>query len=285
MDAPHLLCLGLGYTALALARRARALGWRVRGTSRPGPRLEELRAAGWEVLPCGPGAPLDPGALEGVTHLLDSIPPEGSLLRQLGPLLRARGAGLRWVGYLSATSVYGDQGGARVEAATTPCRPAGARGQARLAAEQAWQALLPAVPVHVFRLAGLYGPGRSALDRVRAGEARRVVRPGLQFSRIHVEDAAAALLASCLAPRPGAVYDLADDEPAPPEDVVSFACQLLGVAPPPLEPWDEARLSPALREFYAESKRVSNRRARDELGWRPVYPDYRVGLRALLAGE
>lgn len=284
MDAPHLLCLGLGYTALALARRARALGWRVRGTSRPGPRLEELRAAGWEVLPCGHGAPLDPAALEGVTHLLDSIPPEGSLLEQVRPLL-AGADRLRWVGYLSATSVYGDQGGAWVEAGTTPCRPTGARGQARLAAEQAWRALLPGVPVHVFRLAGIYGPGRSALDRVRAGEARRVVRPGLVFSRIHVEDAAAALLASCLAPRPGAVYDLADDEPAPPQDVVAFACELLGVTPPPLEPWDEARLSPALREFYAESKRVSNRRAKQELGWRPVWPDYRAGLRTLLAGE
>lgn len=284
MDAPHLLCLGLGYTAQALARRGRALGWRVRGTCRPGPQEGALRAQGWEVLPCGQGAALPPDALEGVTHLLDSIPPEGSLLEQVRPLL-AGAERLRWVGYLSATSVYGDQGGAWVEAGTTPCRPTGGRGQTRLAAEQAWQALLPAVPVHVFRLAGIYGPGRSALDRVRAGEARRVAKPGLVFSRIHVEDAATALLASCLSPRPGAIYDLADDEPAPPEDVVTCACELLGVTPPPLELWSEARLSPPLREFYADSKRVSNRRAKEELGWRPAWPDYRAGLRALLAGE
>lgn len=285
VSAPRLFCFGLGFTALALARQVRELGWSVAGTSRPGSRLEELRGAGWEVHVWGPGSPLAPEALGGATHVLSSVPPAAGV----DPVLAAHGGDLRsarWVGYLSATSVYGDQGGSWVEAATTPCRPTGARGRERLAAEQAWSALAGrGMAVHVFRLAGLYGPGRSALDRVRAGDARRVVKPGLLFSRVHVDDAASALRASALDPRPGAIYDVADDEPAPPEDVVTHACALLGVTPPPAERWDEvaATLSPALAAFYADSKRVSARRLREELGWRPRYPDYRAGLAALLA--
>lgn len=284
MSAPRLFCFGLGFTALALARQVRELGWSVVGTSRPGPRLESLRADGWEVHAWGPQAALAPGALRGATHVLSSVPPQAGA----DPVLTGHADDLRdarWVGYLSATSVYGDQGGAWVEAATTPCRPSGPRGRERLAAEQGWSALADrGVAAHVFRLAGLYGPGRSALDRVRAGDARRIVKPGLVFSRVHVEDAARALLASALAPRPGAIYDLADDEPAPPEDVVTHACALLGVTPPAPESWDAVAetLSPALAAFYADSKRVSNRRLREELGWRPLYPDYRAGLAALL---
>lgn len=290
MSGPRLFCFGLGYTAQALARRARDLGWQVAGTARPGPRLDALRAAGWEVHPFGPDAPLPASALAGATHVLSSAPPAAGQDPVLGAhaddLRRLAREGLRWAGYLSATSVYGDHHGAWVAAGRSACRPSGPRGRERLAAEEGWRALAgegSPVPVHVFRLAGLYGPGRSALDRVRAGDARRVVKPGLVFSRVHVEDAAAALLLSALAPRPGAIYDLADDEPAPPQDVTAFACALLGVEPPPLEPWDPARLSPPLREFYADSKRVESWRARVELGWRPEWPDYRAGLRALLA--
>ena len=148
-------------------------------------------------------------------------------------------------------------------------------------AEAEWQAT--GLPVQVFRLAGIYGPGRSAFDRLREGRAQRVVRPGQVFSRIHVDDVAAVLRASIARPAPGRAYNVADDLPAPPQDVIAYAAGLLGVPVPPEVPFDEARLSPMARSFYAESKRVSNRRIRDELGVRLAYPDYRSGLRAILA--
>jgi nucleoside-diphosphate-sugar epimerase len=166
----------------------------------------------------------------------------------------------------------------------TPLTPSTKRGRLRVAAEAEWQAI-PGLPLHIFRLAGIYGPGRGPFEKVRQGTARRIVKPGQVFSRIHVEDIAQVLAASIMAPCPGTAYNLCDDDPAPPQDVIAHAAELLGLAVPEAIPYDEAEMSPMARSFYAESKRVSNRRIKEELGVRLIHPDYRHGLHALLAQE
>jgi nucleoside-diphosphate-sugar epimerase len=283
---PRLFCFGLGYSASALARRLAARGWTVGGTCRSEEKRAALAAQGIEAHLFDRGRPLaDPeGALRGTTHLLSSVPPDGAgdpvLDHHAGDIARLP---LAWAGYLSTTGVYGDTGGAWVDE-TAPLRPSGERGRRRLAAETAWLRLHQecGTPVHLFRLAGIYGPGRSALDAVRSGRAKRVDKPGQVFSRIHVEDIAGVLEASIARPDPGAAYNLCDDDPAPPSEVVAFAAALLGVEPPPLVPLAEAGLSPMARSFYDDVRRVSNRRIKAELGVVLRYPDYRTGLRALL---
>ena len=175
-------------------------------------------------------------------------------------------------------------GGGWVDEAT-PLTPATARGRARVAAEAAWQALAEGagLPLHIFRLAGIYGPGRGPFAKVRAGTARRIVKPGQVFSRIHVDDIARVLAASIARPFPGAIYNVCDDDPAPPQDVIAHAASLLGLPPPPDEPFDTAEMTAMARSFYAESKRVRNDRIKAELGVRLAYPTYREGLAALLA--
>jgi len=220
-------------------------------------------------------------AIAAADHILVSLPPGDNG----DPVLARHAAALadaapRWVGYLSTTGVYGDRAGGWVDEESA-IAPATERGRRRAAAEAAW--LATGLPVHLFRLAGIYGPGRSALERVRAGRAQRIVKPGQVFSRIHVADIARTLAASIARPRLGRAYNLADDLPAPPQDVIAFAAELLGVPPPPEIPFGEADLSPMARSFYAESKRVSNARIKDELGVRLRHPDYRAGLRAILA--
>ena len=187
------------------------------------------------------------------------------------------------MGYLSTTGVYGDHGGAWVDEATA-LTPNTERGQRRLAAEEQWLALHRdhGLPVHVFRLAGIYGPGRNTLDNLRDGTAKRVVKPGQVFSRIHVDDIAGVLLASMARPNPGRAYNVADDEPCPPQDVVTFAAELLGLAPPHEIPFEDARLSPMARSFFADSKRVSNARIKSELGYSLRFPTYREGLKSLI---
>lgn len=266
----HLVVVGLGYCAEALARRLLATGWRVSGTTRSAEKAARLMALGIRVLDPADVA----GALRDATGLLGSVPPdEGGdpALAALAPLPRV----VRWTGYLSSTGVYGDHGGAWVDE-DAETRAVSSSGRARLQAEAAWQR----EGAHVFRLAGIYGPGRNALLQVREGRAQRIVKPGLVFSRVHVDDIVGALLASLARPRPGAVYNVADDEPAPPHDVVTEACALLGVTPPPLRGYDEVAetLSPALRAFYAESRRVRNARIKRELGVTLLHPDYRAGL-------
>ena len=194
---------------------------------------------------------------------------------------------LEWIGYLSTTGVYGDTGGAWVDESAVHRRRAAARGRRRVKAERGWRALGAAhgVPVHVFRLAGIYGPGRNAIASVRRGAAKRIERPGQVFSRIHVADIAQVLAASIARPRAGAIYNVCDDEPAPGADVVAHACALLGVAPPPPVPLADAGLSPMARSFYADNRRVSNALIKEELGVELRYPDYRAGLAALLAEE
>ena len=286
----RLFCFGLGYSARALARPLIADGWRVAGTSRGEEGAEAIRALGAEAFVFAPDRPLGEPVrvLAGATHLLSSVPPEDSG----DPVLAAHGGdiaglgGLAWLGYLSATSVYGDRGGALVDE-SAPLAPSSARGRRRARAERQWLALWQAhgVPVHVFRLAGIYGPGRSALDQVRAGAARRIDKPGHVFARIHVDDIANALRASMARPHPGAIYNLCDDAPAPSAEVVAYACELLGVAPPPPVPFAEAQasMSAMAREFWADHRRIDNRRMHEELGVVLRYPSYREGLRAILA--
>jgi nucleoside-diphosphate-sugar epimerase len=274
-----LLSLGHGYSARALARRLVPQGWRVMGTIRDAAQADALRTEGVEPL-IWPLASLAP-ALAEATHVLTSIAPgpEGDpvLTRHADDLARAR---IDWLGYLSTTGVYGDHGGGWVDE-TTPLTPSTRRGIARMQAEAAWSAL--GLPLHIFRLAGIYGPGRGPFEKVRQGTARRIIKPGQVFSRIHVDDIAQVLEASIARPSPGAIYNVCDDDPAPPEDVIAHAAGLLGLAVPPAEDWDSAEMSPMARSFYAESKRVRNDRIKQGLGVRLIHPDYRTGLAALLA--
>jgi nucleoside-diphosphate-sugar epimerase len=288
--AGALLSIGHGYSAAALADRLIPQGWTVAGTSRRPEGRGGMAAAGVAPL----SWPLeDPdSALDAATHVLVSVAPDRDgdpVLRALGPALTARAGRLAWVGYLSTTGVYGDRGGDWVDEGSA-LTPATARGRARVAAEAGWMGLWrdQGLPVHVFRLAGIYGPGRGPFEKVRDGTARRIVKPGQVFSRIHVDDIAAVLEASIARPNPGAAYNVCDDDPAPPEDVLAHAAELLGLPPPPAIPYDEAApsMTDMARSFYAESKRVSNRRIREELGVRLRWPDYRSGLAGLLeAGD
>lgn len=283
----HLFIFGYGFSAGALADRLRAAGSRISATCRTEEKRARLRAAGIDAHLFDADRPLDAeglSALGGATHLLSSVPPgeDGD------PVLNAHEADIRaaapfrWIGYLSTTGVYGDRDGGWVDE-DSALAPTGSRGQRRVDAEAAWFALGEAGPVHSFRLAGIYGPGRSALETVRAGRARRIVKPGQVFSRIHIDDIAAVLAASMARPRHGAAYNCCDDDPAPPQDVIAYACDLLGVAPPPEIPIEEAELSPMARSFYRDNKRVSNRRIKEELGVSLTWPSYRAALDAMAA--
>jgi nucleoside-diphosphate-sugar epimerase len=287
---PRLFCFGLGYTGRALAERLRDDGWRVAGTCRSAETAESLAAAGIEAYPFDRDNPLadTAAALAGTTHLLASVPPDDAgdpVVDSHGDAIGAL-PGLAWAGYLSTTGVYGDHGGGWVDEATPPA-PGGPRGRRRLAAERAWLGLRArfGTPVHLFRLPGIYGPGRNALVTVKAGRAHRTVKPGQVFSRIHRDDLVETLVASMRQPNPGAVYNVCDDEAAPPQDVTAFACGLLGREPPPEVAFDDAALSPMARSFYADNKRVRNDRIKTELGVELRWPTYREGLRGLLAED
>jgi nucleoside-diphosphate-sugar epimerase len=259
-DMPRIFIFGLGYTASRIARR--------------------LEARGWEVIATGSEATLrfdDEGnvraALADSSHVLSSVPPGGE---GLDPVLDRYGNALagKWLGYLSSTGVYGDTGGAWVDESA----PIGSgRRTARAEADAAWLTL----GARVFRLPGIYGPGRSALDRVREGKAHRIGIPGQVFSRVHVGDIASGVVAALDAP--AGAYNLGDDLPCSQNAVIEEACRLLGVEPPPMQSLDEAGLSPMARAFYAENRRVANGKAKRVLGWRPRYATYQEGLKALFA--
>jgi nucleoside-diphosphate-sugar epimerase len=279
-----LLSLGHGYSARALAARLLPQGWRVLGTHRDPARAAEIAASG--VTPVLWDKPALEAALAEATHLLVSPAPlaEGDpSLALLREAITRRAAALDWVGYLSTTGVYGDHQGAWVDE-SAPLAPSTARGAARVAAEEDWRTI-PGLPLHIFRLAGIYGPGRGPFEKVRRGTARRIVKPGQVFSRIHVADIARVLEASIRRPAPGTAYNVCDDDPAPPQDVIAHAARLLGLPLPPEVAFEEAEMSAMARSFYAESKRVSNARIKQELGVTLAYPDYRSGLAALLAEE
>ncbi len=282
---PHLFCFGFGYSARALARRLLSQGWRITGTCRSAESEEALRAEGVATQLFGPGRPFPSSAFAGASHILVSIPPqkEGDLVLDTYGKEIAALESLAWLGYLSSTAVYGDQGGGWVDE-SSPLLPKSLRARQRASAEEGWLSLKRerGQPVHIFRLAAIYGPGRSAFEALRAGTAKRIDKPQQLFSRIHVEDLARLLEASIARPRPGAVYNVADDEPAAPEAVVLYAARLLGVPPPPLLPLEKAALSPLAKSFYDDNKRVRNDLIKKEFSFRLGYPDYRAGLASIL---
>lgn len=287
-DQPRLFCFGLGYTAQALAARKRDAGWTVIGTCRSPEKQAALAARGFETVLFDRDRPIrDAGKiLAGTTHLLMSAPPDEAGDPVLGAhrfdLLAL--ATLEWVGYLSTTGVYGDRAGGWVDE-TTPISSEAARNRLRAEAEKAWLALArdDGLPVHAFRLAGIYGPGRNQLITLREGRARRIIKKGQVFGRIHVDDIATVLEASMAKPNPGAIYNVVDNEPEDSATVIEYAATLLGIAPPPLEPYETAEMSPMARSFYEECRRVRNDRIKRELGVTLRYPTYREGLAALLA--
>lgn len=281
----EMLVFGHGYSAGHLTPLLRARGWRVSGTTRAD--TARVAAAGAEPL-------LWPGQDDAVRRaisradavLVSTAPgPEGDpvLADFVDDLARAD---LRWLGYLSTTGVYGDRQGGWVDE-DSALDGSGARGQARVRAEAAWRDLSDraGLPLHIFRLAGIYGPQRGPFEKVRNGTARRIIKPGQVFSRIHVADIAQVLLASLDAPDPGTAYNVCDDDPAPPQDVIAHAARLLGLPIPPEVLFDQAEMTPMARSFYQDSKRVLNARIKDRLGVRLRYPDYRSGLAAILAEE
>ena len=272
-----LLSIGHGYSAQALARRLLPQGWQIIGTTRTEAGAKALRATGIDAL-VWPESDLS-GALAKATHLLTSVAPGDSdpVLQAIGPQIA--GSPLKWVGYLSTTAVYGHHNGDWVDE-TTPLAPTTARGAARVQAEADWTAL--GLPLHIFRLAGIYGPGRGPFEKVRDGSARRVHKAGQVFSRIHVDDIAHVLHAALQRPHPG-IYNVCDDDPASPEDILGLAAEMLGLPPPPIVPYEQAEMTPMARSFYAENKRVRNDRIKTVLGVTLDYPTYREGLAAILA--
>jgi nucleoside-diphosphate-sugar epimerase len=287
----NLFAFGLGYSALHFIRRHRDRFERVAGTVTSLEKAQVLEEEGVEphLFDGSNAAPEIAAAFAGADALLASIPPDDDgdpALRHFAEAIAAAPR-LSWIGYLSTVGVYGDRGGAWIDETTMPA-PISARSRERLASEDAWLALgaRSGKPVHILRLAGIYGPGRNALAQLAAGTARRIVKPGQVFNRIHVDDIATVLMASIERPKAGAIYNLADDEPTPPQEVIAFAARLAGINPPPEIPIEDARLGPMAASFYAECKRVSNRRIKEELGVTLRHPTYREGLRAIHeAGE
>lgn len=285
-------CFGYGYTADYLGHelQSRNEGWTLGGTTRDEERRRELlnRRIRARIFDSQHPIP-DPTTLFGrFSHLLISTPPDssGDPVFNLHADDIARLKDLEWVGYLSTTGVYGDRGGAEVDEASE-VRPSSERGSKRMHAEDQWLSLYErhGIPVHIFRLSGIYGPGRSALDSVRVGVARRIDKPGHMFNRIHVEDIIQVLLASFDNPNPGSIYNLSDDIPAQSHEVIGYACELLGITPPPVIPIEEADLAPITMSFYKDNKFVRNDKIKQELGVTLKYPDYRLGLEACLRAE
>ncbi len=288
----RLFCFGYGYTAdyLGHALQNKDDAWTIEGTTRDEDRKRELlaRRIRTRIFDTERPIPDSVNILNQCTHLLISTPPnaEGDPAFNLHAQDLVGLKNLKWVGYLSSTSVYGDRDGAEVTE-SSEVRPTSARGSKRALAERQWLSLFKnyGIPVHIFRLAGIYGPGRSALDSVRVGIARRINKPGHKFNRIHVDDIVQVLLKSFENPNPGSIYNLADDLPTPSYDVIGQACQMLGQPLPPIIPYDEANLAPITLSFYNDNKHVSNHKIKTDLGVQLKYPDYRAGLEGCLKAE
>lgn len=273
-------CLGYGFTAQTLIHFLGESVAQVIATTRSEDTARRLQGQG-----------ITPIVLDGRAEPLPNIPPGSYWLVSAPPddegcpayaAFADQAADAKWIGYLSTTGVYGDLGG-NWTFEWTEVNPQSVQGTRRVLAEQQWAGT--GAPVHYFRLPGIYGPGRSALDRLREGNARRIIKPGQVFSRVHVDDIASCLAASMARPNPGRVYHPCDDAAAPPQDVIEYAADLLGLPVPPDIPIESANLSEMGKRFYQECKRVSNARTKSELGWFPAYKTYREGLQAILAGE
>lgn len=286
--SPHLVCLGLGYSAGRVARCLAADGWRISGTARTRAGVDAITASAYDAIQFD-GTQPSPAlgvALREATHILLSAPPgpdgDPLLVQHRADLEQA--PHLKWIGYLSTLGVYGNSDGEWIDE-TTPPRATSLRGLRRIASESEWLAFGNSIgaAAQVFRLAGIYGPGRSAIERLREGTAHRIIKPGQVFNRIHVDDIAQVV---CTAMERGThdIYNVADGEPSPPQDVVTYAAELLQVPPPPEVPFAQANLSPMAVSFYADNRRVSNRRIRQALGVELKYPSYREGLRAIVSG-
>ena len=280
-----LLSFGHGYSAQALAQRLVSDGWRVFGTTRNAQTADAMRNAG--VIPLMWNSAEIPQILDQASHILTSIAPTDAgdpVLARFGDDIARNADRLTWAGYLSTTGVYGDHGGDWVDE-TTALNPTTQRGKNRVAAERAWGDVV-GLPLHIFRLAGIYGPGRGPFAKVRNGTAQRIIKPGQMFSRIHVDDIGNAVHLSMLSPRSGGtIYNLCDNDPAPPQDVISYAAELLGLPLPPQVDFATADLTPMARSFYSENKRVSNKRIKSDLGLELIHPDYKSGLNAILLAE
>jgi nucleoside-diphosphate-sugar epimerase len=279
----NLLIFGAGYTAKAVASALQGQA-NMRGTTRKAKNAETLHQAGFDPR-LFPGDDLAKD-LAWASHVLITAGPQNGqdpVLAHLCDAFAQNAGRLVWVGYLSTTGVYGDHQGGWVDE-TTPPNPQSDRGHARVMAERDWQSLHAdyALPLHLFRLPGIYGPGRGPLAKLRAGTARRIIKDNQFFSRAHVDDIAQVLVASMRAPNPGSIYNIADDVPAPPQDVIEYAAHLLGLPIPPAIPFDQAEMTPMARSFYGESKKVDNAKIKAELGIRLIYPDYMTGLRSLI---
>jgi len=284
-----LFCFGLGYSAEALARRLATAGWTIAGTARTPEGVARIASFGYEAILFDglTAAPQGTASLESATHVLISASPD----EQGDPVLRlhgddlARAANLRWIGYLSTIGVYGNSDGQWIDETTTP-QPRAERTRRRLEAENGWLEFGEASGkrVQVFRLGGIYGPGRSVVDDLRDGTARRIVKPNQVFNRIHVEDIATVLAAAANGAGRESVYNVTDDEPSPSQDVILLAARLMGVEAPPEIPFETADLSPMARSFYADNRRVRNRRLHDDLGVTLAFPTYREGIAGILAG-
>jgi nucleoside-diphosphate-sugar epimerase len=283
-----LFCFGMGFSARHLARRLGAEGWRVTGTATTPEGVARIVAQGYAGLLFDGTAPAAgvAAALGAASHVVVSAPPDAEgdpVLRHHGDDLAAAQS-IGWIGYLSTVGVYGDRKGAWVDELSPPM-PVSERSRRRVAAEQAWTAFAErsGKRVQIFRLAGIYGPGRSAIDNLRAGRAQRIVKPGQRFNRIHVEDIATVLIAAMGASTPHAIFNVSDDEPAAQQDVVAYAAELLGREPPPAVAIDDAELSAMAQSFFNESKLVRNRRIKEALGVTLAYPTYREGLAQIAA--
>ena len=284
---PHLFIFGFGFTARALAKVLSPSAFQISATSRTKEGAAAIEKSGHQGFvfsgdsqPC----PDLKNALAAATHVLSSAPPGATndpVLADWSDVF-THAPNLSWLGYLSTIGVYGDHNGDWVDE-TTPATPHSERSKRRLLAEQSWQhvAHTCTVPLSIFRLAGIYGPGRSAIDRVKSGAARCIIKPGQVFNRIHVDDAAAVIAASLLAPEKDGIYNLTDDLPAPPQDVIAYAAKLLNAPQPPQVALDDAQLSAMARSFYSENKRVRNQRIKDDLGVRLRFPTYKGGLEAI----
>lgn len=281
-----LFCFGFGYSAQLIAKRLAAESWATIGTSTTEAGVQRIANAGYRGIHFDGSAPSEgvSAALCGATHILLSIPPgaAGDPAYLHHAVNIAASPSVRWIGYYSTVGVYGDTSGGWVDE-DTPAVPGSERGQRRLAAENAWRKLgrETGKAVNILRLPGIYGPGRSAIEDVLSGTARSIIKPGQVFNRIHVEDIASATIAAAKRATPDRVYNVTDDEPCAPQDVVTYAAKLLGAPPPPELDFATANLSPMARSFYSESKRVRNDRLKAELLPRLAYPTYREGLAAI----
>jgi len=282
----NLFCFGLGFSSQALARRLISKDWAVSGTCRDSKLKEPIKKLGISVYSYDgiQASSKIYDAIRKATHLLISIPPQTSgdvVLEQFGPDI-LNWNHLKWIGYISSTGVYGDAKGAWVDE-TSPLKPITPINCRRVVVESAWLKLNKEydLPVVIFRCVGIYGPGRNLLVSLKQGRARRIEKPGLVFSRIHVDDLAQTLEASINQPQPGEIYNVSDDKPSSPAEAVEYACGLLNVEPPPITQYEHMEITDSARGFYQANKRVSNEKIKNRLGVRLQYPDYQVGLDAL----